>query len=275
MDEFKNNNFKKYIKIPNGIGMGNTMKGFITLLSITENTKIQNNNEDIGNFSSILDSKHIYNDTCDNDYKPFFTWRFLILKSEESEQLDITNEVSYDRGLYGSDIDYMFSHKQIDGIFDRNLICDKVYNRIISTIDKICWEDTILTEIKRLSETIKNIDLSISIRTWNASHEKGVNRPYDIEEYKKIINTVLTTNEVSTIFISCDNDDEYYKYTNILSNYNIITYPKLSHISLLQHAVIKMLIASTSKLLICNRISTYSELVFWFGKCKQKVYTVY
>jgi hypothetical protein len=87
--------------------------------------------------------------------------------------------------------------------------------------------------------------------------------------------------KINTIVLSIDNDslELEEQYTGFLqTNYphiNIIVYRECEHnVNHLQYVIIKMLLLSKCGSFIGNRISTFSELVFWFSGCCQKVITV-
>jgi len=270
-----NSNINIYIPVTNEAGIGNTLKGFITGLSITDNCIIVNNyNSILGNYSSVLDGLHI----GDNLGKESFsTCRFLILKEEESEQPDLVNEFSNDKrarsNLDNLNLWPMFSEHFIDWYYDRSLICDKAFNRILLAISKIKWNDIVLNEVNKYS--IPQNTLAVSVRTWTAPHEHNIQRSYSTADYINSIIKMTSENNISNVFISYDNINIKNEYSNFLEKYNIIEYIKPSHITELQYAVIKMLLLAKCEYLICNRISTYSELVFWFSKCTQKVLHLY
>ena len=110
------------------------------------------------------------------------------------------------------------------------------------------------------------------MRTWTASHEYNINRKYSFEIYKNAINDVLAKkSSINTIVLSLDNEIVESEYRELLKNYpNIIIYRE-TNVNHLQYVIIKMLLLSKCGYFICNRISTFSELVFWFSECKQKV----
>jgi beta-1,4-mannosyl-glycoprotein beta-1,4-N-acetylglucosaminyltransferase len=256
------------INVPtNAAGLGNTLKSFISWLSIDSNTKIQNNLEWIaGNYSEILDNKHIYKS---GNVKMYSHWRFIILKNEEDFQQNI-NELDF---LDWSDYSPFISNKVfIDLCYDRSLICDKVFNRIMKGISLIKWNNVILLEVDRFLKLMKgNVLLGVSIRTWKSSHEYNVDRKYNKEDYINAIKSFQEKCKICIPFISFDNLDEEKEYTQ----FNYITYKKPEHITFLQYSCIKMLILSKFNNFICNRISTFSEMVFWLSGCKQNVIALF
>jgi hypothetical protein len=121
--------------------------------------------------------------------------------------------------------------------------------------------------IEYTANIFKGTVLGVSVRTWKSPHEYNVDRPYNKLDYINAINE----NKSETLFISFDNLDEEKEY----SQFTYITYKKPAHITFLQYSCIKMLILSNCNTLICNRISTFSEMIYWISRCKQKVIPLY
>jgi hypothetical protein len=267
------------VHIPFGAGIGNTLKGFISGLSINPNTKIEcNENYILGNFDTVIDSNFILdiNDNEKYDIEPFSSCRFLILKTEENIQKDLPYEYSdYNNvDLNNSKIAKLFTPKvTIDHSYDRSLINDIVYNRFMQAIAQIKFKPIIYQELNKYNIDF-NTSLGISVRTWKASHEYNINRKYSFDIYKNAINLALEQNpSIKTVVLSLDNEDVEPEYMELLNSYarlNVIIYRE-TNINHLQYVIIKMLLLSKCGYFICNRISTFSELVFWFSECKQKV----
>lgn len=261
-----------YIPVTNIAGIGNTLKGFISALTINENTKIVNNYSCmLGLYSSVLDESHI---STVEGRESFSSCRFLILKSEESIQKDLPNEFSCytDIDLDNNRLKPLFSKSvMIDWYYDRSLINDIVFNRFMNAIDKIKWNSVVLNEVSQTLSSFTYPILGVSVRSWTAPHERNINRPYSVNVYKDAIQSVVDFKEVNSIFISYDNTDVSRDYDSFLRNYSVITYSKPEYISQLQYSVIKMLLLSKCNYFVCNRISTFSELVFWFSRCSQEV----
>lgn len=269
-------NRKLYIPVTNLAGIGNTLKGFISALSINDDTKIVNNySAMLGNYSTILDESHI---TTIEGRERFSSCRFLILKSEEDLQRDLPNEFS---SYTDVDLDniylkqYFSKSVMIDWYYDRSLINDQVFNRFMSAIDKIRWTSIVNSEVSKTLLQFKHPIVGVSVRSWTAPHERNINRPYSAQVYKDAISSIVNSKQVNTLFISYDNIGVSKDYSSYLEKYNVITYSKPNYINELQYAVIKMLLLSNCNYFICNRISTFSELVFWFSRCSQEVIALY
>lgn len=277
-------NVQFVIKKPICDGIGNVIKSYITGYSVYENTKIDCNKEFVfGDYSNVLEDKHIFDEN--NNLYPnriveyMYTSRLLVLSSEENEQLHIfmdeNNEVN---GCGNNKYNYLYSFKcLIDYNYDPSKVCEKVKNRIISTIDKIQFKPIIIENVLKNTQNINENTLGISVRTWKCFHESNINRPYHFETYKNQIIYVLENNKIENIIISFDNHDVEEEYIHFLSTYNIPIHilKKKENINELQNSMIKMLTLSKCKYFIGNRISTFSELIFWFSKCKIKCFNVF
>lgn len=275
--------FKVHIQF--GAGIGNTLKGFISGLTVNPNTKIEcNSNYILGNFDTILDQKYILTeiDIQNNIIEPFSSCRWLILKEEESIQIDLPYEYSNYNAvdLNNPKYTHLFTPKvTIDHNYDRSLIHDNVYNRFMKIIRSISFQPIIYSEVNKYENKYKidfETSLGISVRTWTASHEYNINRPYSFDIYKKAITEVLSNNpQIKTIVLSLDNERIEPEYIELLQKYDVnINIYRETDMNHLQYIIIKMLLLSKCGHLICNRISTFSELVFWFGECRQHVVPV-
>ena len=258
-------------------GIGNSLKSFISGLSISDDTKIVNNPRSaLGDFSSVLEEWFIFDNNGDRIF--FDTWRFLVLKSEESEQPNLPNDQSHETGIHPftqKALPIFSEVSKIDLYYDRSLIHDRVYNRIMRAIDKIQWRATVLDEVARVHSTFVYPMCGVSVRTWKAAHEKNIRRPYDPHVYKDAIRKAMATDCPQRFFVSYDNEEAAKDYDDCFQASRLITYPRRPDINETQHAVIKMLLLSKCNIFICNRQSTYSELAFWFSRCTQKVIALY
>ena len=258
-------------------GLCNVLKSFITALSIGETNILPRFNAHFdADYREILDDSLI----CHGPHEfgeSFVSARFLILKSEESEQPDLINDAKSlgdHPNIANKKLAYIFSTHSIDWFYDRSLVCDTVYNRIQSGIDKIKWRPEVLSEVERISKDFEYPLLSVQIRTWKHQFDPpnctnirdGVIRDYNFETYKNAIDEFLP--KAKTIFITSDVDDVLPEYLDYLKGYNVVTYTKPEHITQMQYSAASMLLASKCDMLVCNRLSTFAECIWWFGGCK-------
>jgi len=263
------------------LGIGNVLKGLITSLSINDDTVIRCYDDYIyGNYDTILDDKFIFKGTTNKILEKVNTCRFLILFNEDDCQPDLPNEYPRMDGLENPRFDNYFSHtKRIDWYYDTDLIANRVKHRIFESIDKIIFKDIVTSSVKQMVDTfIHQVSLGISIRTWKADHESNIDRAYDVDIYKnKFIEVLEKHPDITTIVLSIDNIEYIQPYIDLCNDRRLsyILLTKKAELNDIQHAIVKALILSNCNYFIGNRISTFSELVFWFGKHKTKVYPVF
>jgi hypothetical protein len=114
--------------------------------------------------------------------------------------------------------------------------------------------------------------LGVTVRTWSASHETNIRRPYSAEVYKQSIRqhlTPLTTHVV----LSVDNEAVTTEYLDFLKEFpvSVVLLTRRSDQNELQHVFVKMLTLSKCATVIGSRMSTFTELVFWFGECRPTI----
>jgi len=255
---------KVCINVHTGCGLGNTLKTFISWLSINKNTKIKSNDQWIaGDYDSILKN---YKST-ETGSSFYFGWRFFILNEEP--QQNILNEFSDEK--YENCENFISNKTFIDFCYDRKNICDQVYNRIINTIRSIKWNDSILSEVEKFK--ISPNTLGISVRTCKSIHESGVDRKYNKQDYFDAINSFY--GKVDNLIISFDNLSEEKEYLPILSKFNYTVFRQSENMTFLQYSTIKLLVLSKCDHFIGSRISTFTELVYWFSGMSQNIITLF
>lgn len=260
------------------VGLGNTFKSFISALSINPNTKIAPQDFPTGNFDTILQSKFIFQQSDSMRYSiiDLDCWRWRVLAEEEAVQKTFENDFST-MHFCSSSLGGRFSSKvQIDYNYNRSRISEIVYNRITKTISKIEFLDVITSAVNKITASFDNA-LAVSVRTWTAKHEQNVGRTYSFDEYAVAISRMLRENpNINTVFLSVDNDAVFPQFEMFLSRYSHLKVFSLfarsdENLNYLQRAMVKILVMSKCRYFICNRISTFSELVFWFSGCSQDV----
>jgi hypothetical protein len=273
-------------------GLCNVLKSFVTALSMTEvgNTNIlpRFDAHFDANYNEILDDSLI----CHGPHEfgqSFVSARLLILKSEESEQQDLINDAKSlgdHPNIANKSLSYLFSPHSIDWFYDRNLISNKVYERIQIGINRIKWRDEVLSEVNRISKDFEYPLLTVQIRTWTHKFDPpnctnirdGVIRDYNFEEYKNAIGKFIQSeNPPKTIFLTSDSDDILPTYLDYFKDYdvNVVTYTQPENVTQMQFSAASMLIGSKCDMLVCNRLSTFAECIWWFGECKAKTIPVF
>ena len=268
-------------------GLCNVLKSFVTAISIGETNILPRFDIHFdADYREILDDSLI----CHGSHEfgdSFVSARLLILKSEENEQADLINDAKAlgdHPNIANKSLSHIFSTHSIDWFYDRSLISDNVYNRIQNGVSKIKWRDEVLSEVERVSANFEYPLLSIQIRTWThqfdppncTSIRDGVIRDYNFETYKNAIDQFLNSETPpKTIFLTADVDSVLPQYLEYLKDYNVITYTKPEHVTQMQYSAASMLLGSKSDMLVCNRLSTFAECMWWFGGCKANTIPVF
>ena len=270
-------------------GLCNVLKSFVTALSIGDANilPIVNHRFD-ADYREILDDSLI----CHGPHEfgeSVVSARLLILKSEEGEQPDLINDAKAlgdHPNIANKSLAYLFSTHSIDWFFDRNLICDLVYNRIQTGIKKIKWKNEVLSEVERVSKEFEYPLLTIQVRTWTHKFDPrnctqirdGVIRDYNFETYKNAIDIFLNSEiPPKTIFLTSDVDGVIPEYLDYLKNHNVkvVTYTQPENVTQMQYSAASMLIAAKCDMLVCCRLSSFAECMWWFGGCKANAIPVF
>jgi hypothetical protein len=249
-------------------GIGNIINGLISGLAIDPDTRITCNPEySLGRYDTVLHPRHIYQG---GDATPFGTFRLLVLKSEEAGQVHTETEF-HDIQTCGQPA---FSNQvAIDMNYSPDRLSDAVRSRICQTIRSLeflpCISDWVQEEVQRFTPATT---LGITVRTWSAPHETNIRRAYSSEVYKQEIRRRLTS-DITHVLLSVDNDHCVGEYLEFLKEFpvTVVTIPRRPDQNELQHAFVKMLALSKCATVIGSRISTFTELVFWFGECRPTI----
>ena len=262
------------------LGIGNIIKCLISDLSVNPDTVIQCYPDyQYGAFNTILDDRFIFKGKGSKELEKVYTCRLLVLRNEEEYQQDIPSEEWYVGGLENQRFCYLFSFtKRIDWNYNASLVHDHVKHRIFRIIDSIRFTDMVYHEVHRIASQLDGSrSLGVSVRTWKASHEHNIDRPYEFEWYREMMERVLEDlPEIRTVVLSIDNVTFLEPYLEWCRSrhLHLIILDKLPFWNDIQYALIKTLVLAKCASFIGNRKSTFTELVFWFGKCTSRVYTV-
>ena len=157
---------------------------------------------------------------------------------------------------------------------------DLEYNRIPNNIRK-----NYLYYLRKLSITqyvadsvakfhadhMQQCNIGINIRTWEEL-DCGRNRYFRPSSVYNILDNIAKLN----VFVSTDSEDFLQQLNNRYPG-NILYYPKRTFlgdrnsVEGIQDAFIDLLLASKNSFLKLSFISTFSEMIWWFGECKSQV----
>lgn len=262
------------------LGIGNVLKNLISALRIHNDVVIRCVPEYVyGAYDQILADRYIATEHTTKEREVVSTARLLVLRSEEGMQDDLPSEEWYMAGLNNPRFHYLFSfQRRIDWNYDPMRIHPHVKESILNTIRGIEFRPIIHQEVDRLTIFPRDSTLGVSIRTWKASHEANIQRRYDPLTYLQSMERVLQEHpEIRTLVFSIDNHDYIKPYEEWCKERGITYHVLEKHdgITDIQYALIKALTLSRCPCVIANRISTFSELIFWFGECKPVMYPIF
>ena len=293
------------VYIPGGspTGLGNMLKGLVSFLSVHPNTKLENGEDRLlGNYSTVFDSDliHFPEDRLvngDAQVELVTTYKFLFLR-EFADSIDTsyhnTDSTSAPYLVDNPRLVSAFSPTlSIDQIFNRSLLPTPVVRKILSVIrNRIKFQPKILQIVNDITDSMIHPSLGVSVRSWKGVHETsyGDSRtmPIDVhlaeqfseDTYKRLISAVIHEHGIRSVFISYDSpvvEISFREYIQALrgDGIQVLSYggdTVLNELSSLQVSAVNMLALSNTNVLIGDNHSTFVELVYWFGECKQVVY---
>jgi hypothetical protein len=268
------------------LGIGNVLKCLVTALSINNDVKIRCAPDYLyGAYDTILEEPFVvnkeYTTHATKEVVPVSTCRFNLLYFEEELQEDLPNEEKSIDPIHPHLFHWYFSKKKrIDWYYDPLRVHPQIRSRILSAMDKIRWKRIVWDTVETWHTAfVSRVSLGISIRTWTASHEKNIARPYTAEAYYTAIATAVKEHpEIQTFVLSLDRAEHLAEYVTHLSttypSRSILVLSRLPSLNPIQYAVTKAFTLARCHYVIGNRISTFTELIYWFGRCQPVVYTV-
>ncbi len=276
-------------------GLGNVLKGFMSLRRIHDDVAVQCAPEYMyGTYDTVLRPEAVYHNdsTCGRHVEFAYTCRLLVLRDEEDEQSTIPNEYTSTDGCGNADLNTNFSRSVlIDWNYDVSKLAPRLVKDVVRTVRLIPWHPTVTAAVDKywtlLTEgrTGRNV-LSVSVRTWRASHEWGVNRPYAFTTYAAAIRGAVermagAPPDLALLSIDVPDVDVWHEYTTLLQSELGVPTAALNgpgpggvsmpDLNPLQTAAVKMLLLAKGTVLVASRISTYSELIFWCSECHMHV----
>ena len=205
----------------------------------------------------------------------------------------------YSRNSY--DLNQPYIHLTIKSIinhcssdFHICLIDDDTFSKLIPT-----WDIDLMNIAEPLKSQYRQLGLAqllyyyggmvvpnsfLCCRNLKEMYEEGISgkKPFVCESINRTLNVQNQVNGSKMLFIpdtyfmgSPKNNDVILEYIDYLKDYNVITYTQPSNITHLQYSAATMLIASKCDMLVCCRLSTFAECIWWFGGCKAEVIPVF
>ena len=269
--------------IPEAIptGIGNVLKGLISILSIHKNSKVKNfEGYVLGNYSRILDNSFVYDELRDSSYstEKLTTYRWLILANEENH---------FDQNsIFGANVDsmklpdnprlllYWAKQLSIDFEYDASLIPTIVRTRILNAIRRLKFSDLVINLVGRAVDKMIHPSIGITVRTWTALHERSDNinlsRNFSVSAYISTIVEAVATYRPKSLIIAFDNEIYKADFMKSLKKLplEVHFFDHAPDIDPLVKAAVELLSLSECNIVVGSRQSSFLEAVYWFGKLK-------
>jgi hypothetical protein len=256
------------------VGLGNRLGGLISgirfanyyktdLYICWEKTKqinvefyklFNNINLDYGKIIFIDEYKNLKN-------KKKTKWRLNILENEY--------ELLSDDFIYEKDKNM----KILD--FKYNLIPKQIITSITNCINRIEFNKYINKKVVEIYSKLKKKGkkiIGISIRSWPEREAKKRRLYYNINNYTKILNKY---NDDFIFYISGDSDDEIEKLKKLYGSKLIYNKRKSLRMSYSEECIIEdlidLLVISKTDILVGNKMSSFIELAWFLGGCKNNI----
>ena len=276
---------KKYIICINNGGLGNRLKGLISVMRLSkklerelvlywpntkycgcdfedlfENTLPKIGDEELKKIKRGGDYK-FYNDVLDNEHEKykyllFKTWRFIFLPNEVPK-----NFTKVFPSKEGRSIDFEFDRIPLDKRKD------------------FLEELNSLKPTQQILEGVKSFEEKYNLSEYNGIHIRRGDTKFTVDGREKVSSDELFIEKIKSMpnerFLLCTDGIETENKLKELFGDKIIVYPKgdrkRSRKDSLQEALIDMLLLSKTKRLLGSYLSTFTELAWWFGGCKNKI----
>ena len=150
-------------------------------------------------------------------------------------------------------------------------IPDNVIQNYLPFFQNIKPINEIQHKILDFSKNFNSQTISLHIRSWSLPNEQGRQSLFNIDKIKYKLKEFKN----HQIFLVTDNP----KNKELLSEFNIITYPRLSKIDRnsklsIQEDLIELYLLSKNKTMILSHFSSYSEVAWWLGGCSNDIFII-
>jgi len=237
-------------------GLSNRLKNLISVLRLCDKSKstfIELNDIFENDFVKLDDSLQ---------YIPLCTWRILV------SDFDIEIPDNFNKAT----LDLPERHikcRDVDSEYDRIPIIFR--KKILLILESFLIKKQIIDIVDDFK--LKNIT-GVHIRTWQSTYHT------EYEDWSQFLRSKSSNNYLvnfeklladsdQKVFLACDD----FKFKLYLKNKysNLITYDRVNTLSNIQNDFIDMLLLSKCNVLHGTRLSTFTEMSWWFSKCNQTV----
>lgn len=291
------------------LGIGSMLKAFVTIASVRDNVRIGGlGGYVLGDYGEILESALVApvgvapetNVTVIHT----FSYRLLVLKAEEN--------------LFPAD-SALFNHSEwvgcgvmsnlcaqtwysplyyIDHLFNCSALPTPVVTRLLGGFKRLQFLPEILGAVADLASQLVEPSLGVSVRSFTAPHEFGVNVTehhrnieYPIENhvdafsataYLDAMEDVVRVRGIRTIIVAYDNPARLEpQFESSMQGFEsqgirVLLFDSIDHLSVrpLKKAAVEMLVLAKTTHLLGNKGSTFLDATYWFGECRQTVHFV-
>ena len=275
---------QKFIVCVNRAGIGNRLRGLVSAIRLCKLLKRKlllywENNQYCGcNFNDLFENKFdevtkeelkkiknknskIYKDVLEEgyeqyDYLIFDTWKFVFLPEEIQNDFNkayISKE--------GSNVNFEFQR-----------IPEDKKKEIINHLSELIPVESIRKIVENFSEE-NNLSNCIGLHIRRADYDFTVEDRGKVSSDRRFIEKIQSMPNEK--FLLCTDGVKTENNLKELFKDRIIVYPKgdrkRSKKESLQEALIDMLLLSKTKNIFGSYLSTFTELAWWFGGCKNKM----
>lgn len=261
-----------YVISYNAAGLGNRLKCLVSAMRVAEKCSKTlilcwpKNSSVNCSFSDLFENKfieikpeemEILNENSDIDKQNIMidTWKLLVFPED--------NIPSNFTRVYPS-----FTGTDIDCEYDRIPLA--VREKVLPYIKQLVPKRHILDEIKNYSKNFTDHTVSINIRSWpDYSPRKSL---FDIKNVYALLNKM----DCSNFFVTCDSSEILEKIIKrygkrVLYYRKYVSEKEVDGIEKAQDALCDLLLLSKNSKLLASYLSTFSEMVWWFGGCTAEV----
>ncbi len=234
-------------------GLCNRLKSLISALRLDRNAKVYwVKNHKVRCYFSDLFKNDIEIKRVPQDARIYNNWRFCLIRNGD---LYIPEDES----------------EYYDRMYDATPTKDK--EEILNVISSFVFNDYVQSQVDSLENSEDCI--SVQIRTWHEAKGTPKFESYDISKYFTAIDKL----DPRKLFVTSDNPNPVRLMRKRYGD-RVVVYPKRTKFGDrnsrkgMQDITVDFLLSSKNNVIIGDKLSTFTELSWWFGGCKANVITV-
>ena len=253
----------------NNAGMANRIKNIVSCIRLSDNVQVKWKPELHAAYGLTNTKLNDYfvglEETDDLDGKEVRkTWKFALLEEDNIPRFYV-REIEYTyRMLTGQDLGSLSEDgRGIDLAFQKTP--EYVKSEYLKCFDKLTVSPQILDIVDSIERKYFTDDMvSVHIRSWKDSPYRR-NAFFDLNKYRLIMDDY---GKGKKFYVSADDPEVVNALINHYGSDRIITINNPTH-SL--SCMIDMLLLSKNNVIIGSPYSSFTEVAWWFSKCKSEV----